>query len=96
MNIETIKEKSIPVLKKYGFKKVGIFGSRARGDNHADSDVDFLFSDTDRPISFSEKQEVKEALEKILGLNVDLVPDTRIIARMRPYIKRDLKIIYER
>jgi len=96
MNIETIKEKSIPVLKKYGFKKVGIFGSRARGDNRTDSDVDFLFSDIGHPISFSKKKEAEEALEKILGVGVDLVPDTKIIARMRPYIKRDLKIIYER
>lgn len=96
MNIETIKEKSVPVLKKYGFKKVGIFGSRARGDNRADSDVDFLFSDAGHPISFLEKQEAEKVLTEILGVNVDLLPDTKIVARMRPYIKRDLKIIYER
>ena len=96
MDIESIKEKSIPVLKKYGFKKVGIFGSRARGDNRIDSDVDFLFSDRGHPISFLEKQKAEEALKNILGVNVELLPDTKIIARMRPYIKRDLKIIYER
>ncbi|RJQ34027.1 nucleotidyltransferase domain-containing protein [Candidatus Parcubacteria bacterium] len=94
-DLNTIAEKTRPIFKKYGFRKVGVFGSRARGDYHSKSDVDFLFSDAGRPISFLEKQEAEEELEKILGVNVDLVPDTRVVARMRPYIKRDLKVIYE-
>jgi len=95
-DLATLAEKAQPVFKKYGFRKVGIFGSRARGDNRADSDADFLFSDQGRPISYNEKQEAEEELKSILGVEVDLVPDTKVVARMRPAIKRDLKIIYER
>ena len=95
-DLKTLAEKSRPIFKKYGFRKVGVFGSRARGDNRADSDADFLFSPGDRTsITFLEKQEAEEELKHALGVEVDLVPDTRVVARMRPSIKRDLKIIYE-
>ena len=95
-DLKTLAEKARPIFKKHGFRKVGIFGSRARGDNRADSDADFLFSsDSGTSITFLEKQEVQEELKNALGVEVDLVPDTRVVARMRPSIKRDLKIIYE-
>ena len=96
MEIAEVQEKATPVFKKYGFRKVGVFGSRARGDNREDSDLDLLFSDDGHPVNFFEKQEAEEELKGILGVDVDLVPDRRVIARMRPSIKRDLKIIYER
>ena len=96
MQLAELKEKAAPVFKKYGFKKVGIFGSRARGDNRENSDVDFLFSQEGPMLGFIEKQEAEEELKNVLGVEVDLVPDTRVIARMRPQIRRDLKIIYER
>ena len=95
-DLMTLKEKTQPIFKKYGFQKVGIFGSRARGDNRGDSDADFLFSNQGHPLSYTEKQAAEEELKNVLGVDVDLVPDTRVVARMRPHIKRDLKIIYER
>ena len=96
MEITELQAKAAPIFKKYGFRKVGIFGSRARGDNRVDSDIDLLFSAEGHPLGFFEKQEVEEELETIFGVHVDLVPDGRVIARMRPSIKEDLKIIYER
>lgn len=43
--IEEIQEKVIPVAKKYGVKKLWLFGSYARGEADAESDVDFLIED---------------------------------------------------
>lgn len=94
-DLQTLAEKTRPIFRKYGFRKVGVFGSRARGDSRDDSDADFLFSDTGKPIGYLEKIQAEEELKDVLGVDVDLVPDTRVIARMRPSIKRDLKIIYE-
>ncbi len=96
ITIEEITKKAKPVFEKYDFSKVGIFGSRARGDNQSDSDVDLLFSSKGNNFGYMEKQEIQEELEGILGVGVDLVPDTKVVARMRPSITSDLKIIYEK
>lgn len=40
--IDEIREKAVPIAKKYGVKKLSLFGSYARGEADADSDVDFL------------------------------------------------------
>lgn len=40
--IERIKNKSLPVLKKYGVTKAGIFGSYATGEQNKNSDIDIL------------------------------------------------------
>ncbi len=96
MSLEVIAKKTRPVFEKYGFLKVGIFGSRARGDNRNDSDIDLLFSSKGNSFGYAQKQEIQEELESILGVGVDLVLDTRVVARMRPFIIKDLKIIYEK
>ena len=94
MNIAMISDKARPVFQKYGFKKVGIFGSRARGDNMPESDVDLLFSFADTKQSL-DIFTIEAELAETLGTPVDLVDGTRVISRMRPRIKQDLKIIYE-
>jgi predicted nucleotidyltransferase len=95
MNVAEIKEKAEPIFRKHGFIKVGIFGSHARGEAGPDSDIDFLYSSKSRLLSFDERLQAEEELEAALGREVDLVPDTRVVARMRPFIKKDLQIIYE-
>ena len=40
--IDEIREVSVPIAKKYGVKKLALFGSYARGENKATSDIDFL------------------------------------------------------
>jgi hypothetical protein len=94
MTTKDISDKARPVFKKYGFRKVGIFGSRARGDARPNSDVDLLYA-PGQPLNLFSLVEAEEALKDVLGVEVDLVPDTRVVARMRSSIKRDLKIIYE-
>ena len=41
--LEEIKEKVAPIAKKYGVKKMWLFGSYARGEADKDSDMDFLY-----------------------------------------------------
>ena len=42
LTIEEIKIKVLPVLKQAGVLRSSVFGSVARGEADADSDVDFL------------------------------------------------------
>ena len=41
--IEEIKAKAIPIAKKYGVKRLSLFGSYARGEADAQSDLDFIY-----------------------------------------------------
>ncbi len=55
----------------FGVKKIGVFGSWARGEQNTDSDVDILV-DFERPIGW-EVVDLKELLEELLETSVDLV-----------------------
>ena len=41
--IEEIKSKAVPIAKKYGVKKLSLFGSYARGEANKHSDIDFFY-----------------------------------------------------
>jgi len=71
MNIEEIKKKVIPILKRYHVKKAGIFGSVARGEETEESDIDILVEIDDR-MSLLDFVGLKLELEDALGKRVDL------------------------
>lgn len=60
-------------LSRLGARNVRVFGSVARGDNRADSDVDLLI---DAPEGFGllELAQMKNEAERILELPVDVIP----------------------
>lgn len=62
MEISTIKEQINNIQKKYGFKKVILFGSRANGTNKEDSDIDLLV----------EFEEGKKSLFALGGIKNDI------------------------
>ncbi len=51
---------------------VSLFGSVARGDDTADSDIDFLV-EFDAGSSLFDLMDLQEALEQLLGVSVDVV-----------------------
>ncbi len=59
--IKPIAKIAIPILKKNGVVKAGIFGSYARGEEKKKSDIDFLIKITGR-----------KSLLDIVGLQLDL------------------------
>jgi len=44
MDLQEIKEKVEPVCARYNVSRLDLFGSHARGDQHAESDLDFCVS----------------------------------------------------
>ena len=72
MTVEKIRQKIIPVLQPYGVTRVGLFGSAARGELRAGSDIDILV-DITKNISLLEFVAIKLRLEEQLGRKVDLV-----------------------
>lgn len=57
--------------KKYGITKIGIFGSVARGEQTADSDVDVCYEG--QAPSFLTLDIIQTELENLFGCKVDLV-----------------------
>lgn len=89
----------ISVLLKYSPEKIGLFGSRIRGDENKKSDLDILISFKNNgksPYSLFELLSLEKQLEKKLGFPVEIVNESNIKNRlMRESIFIDLLTIYE-
>ena len=88
MNIEKIKEKITPILKKHKAIKAGIFGSYARGDYKEKSDIDILV-ELNKNLSLDEVIMIKIDLEKVLKKKVDLVEYETIRPELRESILKE-------
>lgn len=75
-------------------QRVEVFGSYARGEATAESDLDLLLSrQPDGGLSLFDLVDYQTELEQQLGLRVDL--GTALSPFARPYIEPDLLTMYE-
>ena len=88
MDINDIKIKILPILKKYNVKKAGIFGSVARNEANEESDVDILV-EIDSDISLLDFIGMKIEIEEILGKKIDLVEYNAIKPLLRKKILKE-------
>jgi uncharacterized protein len=71
-------------LRRFHVRKLGLFGSFARGDHHADSDIDFIVEFGRK--SFDGYMDLRAYLEELFGRRVDLVLPETIKPRLRDSI----------
>lgn len=92
MEIEDIKHKSEPVLRRGGVTRASLFGSFARGQATSTSDVDIL---VELPLgkSLFDFIGLKLELEDVLGKKVDLVEYKTIKPDLKSYILKDQIIL---
>ncbi len=93
MDIQTVTNLSLPLLKKYHVKKAALFGSVVRGDETKDSDIDILI-ELPKHASLYDFINLQIDLEERLGKKVDLVEFETIKPRLKPYSLRDNIHIY--
>lgn len=72
MTILDIKNKIIPILRKYGVIKASLFGSIVRGENTDKSDIDLLV-ELPETASLLELASLKMDLEELLEKKVDVL-----------------------
>ncbi|MCS6907099.1 MAG: nucleotidyltransferase family protein [Anaerolineales bacterium] len=79
---------------QYGIRRIGLFGSFARGESDEASDVD-LVVEFERPIGFR-FVELAEYLENLLGRKVDLLTPVGVSQIRLPWIATEIEqsIIY--
>ena len=87
-NLNLIKERISPILKKSGVVKAGIFGSYARGEENKKSDIDILIK-ISKDKSLLDIIELKFALEEELDIKVDLVEYTAIKPLIRERVLKE-------
>lgn len=97
-DLETIKRKIAEnkeyLLKTYGVEEIGVFGSFARGDNDANSDIDIsIVLNRKVPVGLFEFARMKFYLEDSLGKKVDLVIKSGIKPLIRDRILSQLIIV---
>jgi predicted nucleotidyltransferase len=76
--------------------KAWLFGSIARGDNQAKSDVDVVI-DVPKEKSFTlfDLAEIQEQFEKLVGRKVDVVMINGLRPAMRARIEKEMVLLYE-
>lgn len=75
-------------LKDFGIKSLAIFGSVARDEARADSDVDILV-EFEGPVTFDRYMDVKFYLEDHLGKRVDLVSRRSLKPMIRDKVEKE-------
>jgi hypothetical protein len=90
--IEEIRHKIAPLLKKEGVTRASIFGSYARGEQKKSSDIDILI-EVKKGTGLFKFVGIKQELEKKLGKKVDLLTYKSIHPLLKDEIFRDEKRI---
>jgi hypothetical protein len=93
MTIEEAKKIIIPILQKNAVAYGGVFGSVARGQAKAGSDIDILVKFIGMP-TFEMYLKLEDELRDGLASDVDLITEGAVNKFMRPEIERDLQIVY--
>ena len=87
--LEVLNQNSKEIKKRYQVKRLGLFGSRSRGQGGPGSDIDLLV-EFKRP-SFDNYMDLKFFLEEILSAEVDLIMADTLKQRLKPYVMEEIQ-----
>ncbi len=86
--LQLLTESKPELAKRFGVIRLALFGSTARDNARADSDVDILVA-FDGPATSARYFGVQFYLEDLLGRPIDLVTEKALRPELRPYIERE-------
>jgi len=92
MKFKDIKKRILPIIKRYGVKRLGIFGSAARGEMKEGSDIDVLV-EISKDLSLLDFIGLKQELEEALTIKVDLVEYDMLKPLLRERILEEQVVI---
>jgi len=84
-------ESNLPKIKGYGVKRIGIFGSFARGEYTKISDIDILVEFHQDKKTFVNYMDLKFFLEDLFKRKVDLVIAVAVKPDLKPNINGSVK-----
>ncbi len=77
------------IMRRFGVKRLSVFGSAARDEMHEGSDVDVLV-EFEGPATYDGYMDLNSYLEGLLGTSVDLVTEKGLKPRARRHVEKDL------
>ena len=84
-------EKAAPAIhKKFGVRRLGIFGSFARGEQTKKSDVDVLVDFLPGRETYHNFMNLADFLEELCGRKVDILSEKWTSPLLKPYIDQDV------
>ena len=91
-HIEEIKERILPVLRRYDVVRAAIFGSFVRGDNKEGSDIDLLVEFKGEK-SLLDLAGLKISLEELLKMDVDVLTYNSLHPLLKERILNEQEVI---
>jgi predicted nucleotidyltransferase len=88
--VTTLKSNLEVIRQKFGVKRIGIFGSFARGEEREDSDLDVLVIFEEGQKTFDNYMDLKFYLEDLFGRKVDLVTEKALKPQLKDIILKDV------
>ncbi len=88
--IEILKKHENIIKGKYHVRRIGVFGSFARGEEKEGSDIDILIELEEAYETFDNYIDLKYFLEDLFGRKVDLVTVDALRPRLKDDILRDV------
>lgn len=92
-NIIRILRDNDKILKNFGIKKLGIFGSFVRGEQTDRSDVDLLAEFDKNLKTFDNFMKAVLFLEELLGIPVELVTEESVSPYIKPHIMKEVEYV---
>ncbi|RLI30838.1 nucleotidyltransferase [Candidatus Bathyarchaeota archaeon] len=86
--IETLRRHGKEIRERFSVRRMGVFGSYARGDQREGSDVDILV-EFDKP-TFDNFMDLSIYLKDLLGKEVDLVTPNSLSPYIRPMVEKEV------
>lgn len=80
-------------IRAFGVKRLGLFGSFARGEQRADSDIDILVEFEVGQKTFDRFIALSFLLEELLGRRVDLITVEALSPHLGPHILAEVEYV---
>lgn len=88
---DILKKYEKDLNKRYGIKKIGVFGSYIRNEAKEESDLDILVEfEQDADIGLLKFVEIENYLSDLLGVKVDLVEKSALKPRIGRHILKEV------
>lgn len=86
--MKILKEHESEIRRRFGVKRIGIFGSHARGEEREMGDVDVLVEFI--APSFDNFMDLAFFLQDLFGREVDLVTTRGLSPHIAPFVEREV------